>query len=247
MVKTVHSAVSYTFVTAAIARLSVGCITRRPPTRHTKVALAALILATPITALQATLRAPPRWRAVFITSLCTATFTSVALATLDYNTHGLHPLGYAAWALSAAQFAHRCWYYSTELHDALQHSSEREAFFSMCSFNMFGGKPKLPCTVLNQAFMLLISAEFRTPAGADLLLALALSDFLCVFQLFLCRQRRFPASFFLEGATLLSSAPATCVFAAHGRTREALILCGGLVAWLGAARLLPVSATQHSA
>ena len=85
--------------------------------------------------------------------------------------------------------------------------------------------------------MLLVASHLQSPAGADLMVALALSDFLCVFQLFLTRQGRFPTSRFLEGATLLSSMPATAVFASHGRVFESSILCIGLLTWLGVARL----------
>jgi hypothetical protein len=234
-----HSSLSYAFVAAAVSRLAYGCTTGIPPSRFIRLSLSALIVSVPLTALGRTLKSPPRWRGVFITSLFTSLFVATALATLEDGVHELGILTYAAWAASSLQFAHRCLFYQDEVEDA-RRCAESEAFFSMCSFNLWGGI-KLPCTILNQAFMVLIAAELRGRAGADLLVALALSDFLCVFQLFLARQRRFPAHLFLEGATVLSSVPATAVFAAHGRLRESLVLCGGLVAWLAAARLRPAA------
>ena len=193
-------------------------------------------------AIRQTMEAPPRWRGVFITSLFTASFVSTALVAGGEAQGGLRARSNIivcfAWAASALQFVHRCWNYHHEVLDA-QRCCDREAFFSMCSFNTLNFK--LPCTCLNQAFMLLIASQLHTAAGPDLLLALALSDFLCVFQLFLMRQRRFPAHLFLEGATLISSLPATAVLSAHGRLREALLLCGGLAAWLAAGRLRPTT------
>ena len=206
---------------------------------------AALVASVPLSAIRQTIEAPPRWRGVFITSLFTASFVSTALVAGGEAQGGLRARSNIivcfAWAASALQFVHRCWNYHHEVLDA-QRCCDREAFFSMCSFNMLNFK--LPCTCLNQAFMLLIASQLHTAAGPDLLLALALSDFLCVFQLFLMRQRRFPAHLFLEGATLISSLPATAVLSAHGRLREALLLCGGLAAWLAAGRLRPTSTTS---
>ena len=234
--QTLHAAISYVFVLAAVARLMFGCATGTEPSGTCRLALAALIAGVPLSALDRTLTAPPRWRGVFTTSLFTALFSSTALVFMD-TSGPLSPIIYLAWAASALQFAYRCVHYRQEVEDAAR-CAEREAFFSMCSFNI-SDSIKLPCTILNQAFMLLIAAELQTPAGADLLVALALSDFLCVFQLFLARQRHFPAHLFLEGATVLSSVPATAVFASHGRSRESVLLCGGLMAWLTAARVWP--------
>lgn len=202
--------------------------------------MGVLVLSVPFTALRQTLSAPPRWRGVFMTSLFTAIFCSSALLLFDTGQprHLPHPLVCVAWGASVLQFVHRCFHYGAELADA-DRCSDREAFFSMCSLNVFGRK--LPCTALNQGFMLLIASQLHTASGADLLVALALSDYLCVFQLFLARQSRFPTHLFLEGATLASSVPATAVFAAHGRSREAAVLCGSLAAWLAMARLWPAS------
>lgn len=230
-----HSALSYAFAIAAVSRLCVGCLTGRPPSRTARLGLGVLTASVPLTALPQSLRAPLRWRGVFITSLFTALFVSTALATLDDEGRFTGRWVYIAWAASALQFGHRCARYHLEVEDA-ERCAEREAFFSMCSFSL-GRGIKLPCTILNQAFMVLIGGWLESAAGPDLLVALALSDFLCVFQLFLARQRRFPASLFLEGATLISSTPASLVFAAHGRIAESAVLCGGLAAWLVVGRL----------
>ena len=53
------------------------------------------------------------------------------------------------------------------------------------------------------------------------------------------RKKLFPPEIFLEGATLASALPGAAVFAAHGRAREAGLLCGGLLLWLAVARLWP--------
>ena len=235
----VHTALSCAFVAAATLRLAYGCATGEPPSPSVRVALAALDAAVPFTAIGPTLSAPPRWRGVFVTSMFTAIFTAVALLQFcdereaDCSNRHLDPLVACAWAASALQFAHRCVFYDSEVADAAR-CTDREAFFSMCSFNACGRK--WPCTILNQAFMCLIASKLQTACGADLLLALALSDYLCVFQLFLARQRKFPTGYFLEGATLASSVPATAVFAAHGRAGEAALLCGALGVWLAVGR-----------
>ena len=87
-------------------------------------ALRTLIAGVPLTALDRTLTAPPRWRGVFTTSLFTALFSSTAL--VFTNTDGpLSPIVYLAWAASALQFAHRCVHYREEVEDAAR-CAERE-------------------------------------------------------------------------------------------------------------------------
>ena len=91
-----------------------------------------------------------RTRGVFITSLFTASFVSTALVAGGEAQGGLRArsniIVCLAWAASALQFVHRCWNYHHEVLDA-QRCCDREAFFSMCSFNMLNFK--LPCTCLN--------------------------------------------------------------------------------------------------
>ena len=124
-----HSALSYAFATAAVSRLCVGCLTGRPPSRTARLGLGVLTASVPLTALPQSLRAPLRWRGVFITSLFTALFVSTALATLDDEGRFTGRWVYIAWAASALQFGHRCARYHLEVEDAERCAGEQ------------GGKP----------------------------------------------------------------------------------------------------------
>jgi len=245
------------FVGAAVGRLAIGCVTNVPPNKGERYLLAALVLAAPLSAVAQARKAPPRWRGIFVTSLFTAFVVAAALAVGPAQVwvgERPHALLLAAWAASALQFAVRCVYYDREVADA-RRCGEREAFFAMCSFSV--GGLALPCTILNQAYIAAIVPLLSSPAGMvrapppeprrahapraalppaqDLALALAVSDFACVFQLFLARRGLFPTRYFVDGATVLSGAPGAAVFGAYGHPRSAAALCAALVLWLGVA------------
>ena len=230
-----HALLCYCFIAGAIRRLAAGCATGRPPSDLERHTLATLVLAAPLSAWPQARAAPPRWRGIFVTSIFTSFVVAAALALGPARVwvgDRPHALLLAAWAASALQFSVRCVYYEREVADA-QRCGEREAFFSMCCFSV--GGLSLPCTILNQAYIAAIVPMLASPAGMDLALALALSDFACVFQLFLARRGRFPTRYFVDGATVLSGAPGAAVFGAFGHPRCSLGLCAGLALWLGVA------------
>uniref|UniRef100_A0A7S2A5H7 Uncharacterized protein n=1 Tax=Trieres chinensis TaxID=1514140 RepID=A0A7S2A5H7_TRICV len=242
MAPPLHTLASFAFLSSAVLRLSAGVILRRPPDSVQRIALALLVISVPATSVPWICAAPPRWRGVFVTSVFTSLFCATALilgercVTDDHaadSWHGhLHPALAFAWAASASQCAWRCLRYQDEIDDATRRGGMEHRVFSSVSTFSIGGLFSLPCTVLNQAYMILIYPLLGEPGGPDAVLALALTDFACVYQLFLARRGYFPLDRFVDGAFLLSGLPGAAVLAAYGDMRSAAALVGALAVWL---------------
>lgn len=231
-----HTCASVLFLVGSVVRLMTACITQREATPFERQALAALVLGVPLTSIPWIYKSPPRWKGVFVTSLFTSLYCSTALWVQEKKRGSLHPALAIIWAASLLQTVWRCIYYPTEVKDAARVGNHEEKVFRSISTLQIGGVA-LPCTVLNQAYMVLISPLLYESAGTDAVLALALSDFLCVYQLFLARRGSFPLEYFKDSAAIVSGVPGAAVLASSGHHQCAIILTLALSLWLTLGKL----------